>query len=72
MNRVCILFRAEGRTNTPRWAQFRAPAPFDFLDHHGRGRIRLYVKRVFTSGDADVFHGIFALSVNSSTLLTCR
>ena len=51
---MTIHFRAEGRQEYTALAFVPGSRPFDLFDPHRKGRIKLYVKRVFITDDADV------------------
>jgi molecular chaperone HtpG len=51
---MTIHFRAEGRQEYTALAFVPGSRPFDLFDPDRKGRIKLYVKRVFITDDADV------------------
>jgi molecular chaperone HtpG len=51
---LTIHFRAEGRHEYTALAFVPGSRPFDLFDPHRKGRIKLYVKRVFITDDTDV------------------
>ena len=51
---LTIHFRAEGRHEYTALAFVPGSRPFDLFDPHRKGRVKLYVKRVFITGDTDV------------------
>lgn len=51
---LTIHFRAEGRHEYTALGFVPGSRPFDLFDPHHKGRIKLYVKRVFITGDTDV------------------
>ncbi|OLP62722.1 molecular chaperone HtpG [Xaviernesmea oryzae] len=51
---LTVHFRAEGRVEYTALAFVPTVAPFDLFDPDRRGRMKLYVKRVFITDDADV------------------
>src|SRR5215471_4434497 len=51
---LTIHFRAEGRHEYTALAFIPGSRPFDLFDAERKGRIKLYVKRVFITDDADV------------------
>jgi molecular chaperone HtpG len=51
---LTIHFRAEGRHEYAALAFVPGSRPFDSFDPHRKGRIKLYVKRVFITDDTDV------------------
>jgi molecular chaperone HtpG len=51
---LTIHFRAEGRHEYTALAFVPGSRPFELFDPHRKGRIKLYVKRVFITDDTDV------------------
>ena len=51
---LTVHFRAEGRHEYTALAFVPGSRPFDLFDPHRKGRIKLYVKRVFITDDTDV------------------
>ena len=51
---LAVHFRAEGRHEYTALAFVPGSRPFDLFDPHRKGRIKLYVKRVFITDDTDV------------------
>ncbi|MCH8239399.1 MAG: molecular chaperone HtpG [Proteobacteria bacterium] len=51
---LTIHYKAEGRHEYHVLLFVPAVAPFDLHDPSGKGRVRLYVRRVFITGDADI------------------
>jgi len=51
---LTIHFRAEGRQEYTTLAFLPSTRPFDLFDADRRGRIKLYVKRVFITDDAEI------------------
>jgi molecular chaperone HtpG len=49
-----VHYRAEGRQEYTVLAFVPGSPPFDLFDANRKGRIKLYVKRVFITGDADI------------------
>jgi molecular chaperone HtpG len=51
---LTIHFRAEGRQEYTTLAFIPGSRPFDLFDPDGKGRIKLYVKRVFITDDTEI------------------
>jgi molecular chaperone HtpG len=51
---LTIHFRAEGRQEYTTLAFIPGSRPFDLFDPNGKGRIKLYVKRVFITDDTEI------------------
>src|SRR5262249_15168502 len=51
---VTVHFRAEGRHEVTALAFVPSTPPFDLFDPDRKGRIKLYVKRVFITDDAEI------------------
>ena len=51
---LTVHFHAEGRNEYTALAFVPGSRPFDLFDPHRKGRIKLYVKRVFITDDTDV------------------
>ncbi|MCM2448791.1 molecular chaperone HtpG [Agrobacterium vitis] len=51
---LTVHFRAEGRHDYPALAFVPGTPPFDLFDPDRKGRIKLYVKRVFITDDAEL------------------
>jgi molecular chaperone HtpG len=51
---LTVHFRAEGRHEFTALAFVPSARPFDLYDHERKSRVKLYVKRVFITDDADI------------------
>ena len=51
---LTIHFRAEGRQEFTALAFVPGSRPFDLFDHERKGRMKLYVRRVFITDDAEI------------------
>ena len=51
---LTVHFRAEGRHEFTALAFVPTARPFDLYDHERKGRMKLYVKRVFITDDAEI------------------
>jgi molecular chaperone HtpG len=51
---LTVHFRAEGRHEFTALAFVPTSRPFDLYDHERKGRMKLYVKRVFITDDAEI------------------
>jgi molecular chaperone HtpG len=51
---LAVHYRAEGRHEFTALAFVPDARPFDLFDPHRKGRLKLYVKRVFITDDADI------------------
>ena len=66
-------FRAEGRHEYTALAFVPSTRPFDLFDPDRKGRIKLYVKRVFITDDAEISAALSALRARRSSIPpTCR
>jgi molecular chaperone HtpG len=69
---LTVHFRAEGRQEYTTLAFVPASRPFDLSDPDRKGRIKLYVRRVFISTRLSWCRAICGLCAASSTRPTCR
>ena len=69
---LTIHYRAEGRQEYSVLAFVPGAPPFDLFDANRKGRIKLYVKRVFITGDAEFCRAICASCAASWIPPTCR
>ena len=69
---LTLHYRAEGRQNLRRAAVRPVERPFDLFDPGRRGPVKLYVRRVYITDEAELLPPICASCAASSTARTCR